>query len=39
MDWLILRDVLNTACNIMNATNKGLGKWVGVGRVEGVGMG
>jgi len=24
MDWLILRDVLNTACNITNATNKGV---------------
>jgi len=23
MDWLILRDVLNTACNIMSATYKG----------------
>jgi len=39
MDWLILRDVLNSACNIMNATYKGVGEWEGVGRVEGEGEG
>jgi len=26
MDWLVLRDVLNTACNIMSATYKGVGR-------------
>jgi len=35
MDWLILRDALNTACNITNATNKGVSGWVGVGMVGG----
>jgi len=34
MDWLILRDVLKTACNIMNAANKQVG-----GGVEGGGGG
>jgi len=29
MDWLILRDVLNTACNIMSPTYKGVGRWGG----------
>jgi len=36
MNWLILRDVLNTACNIMSVTYKGVegvrggwGGWVG----------
>jgi len=33
MDRLILRDILNRACNIMNATNKGVGRQEGVGRV------
>jgi len=33
MDWLILKDVLNTACNITNAAYK---RWAG-GRVEGEG--
>jgi len=28
MDWLILRDVLNTAWNTTNATNKEVGGWV-----------
>jgi len=28
MDWLILRDVLNTACNITSGTYKGEGGWV-----------
>jgi len=37
MDWLILRDALNTACNIMSAAYKGMGGWEGVRRVEGVG--
>jgi len=32
MDWLILRDVLNTACNIMNATIKEVGRVEGEGR-------
>jgi len=37
MDWLILRDVMNTACNITSATYKGVGGWKGDGaRVEGV---
>jgi len=26
MDWLILRDVLNTACNITSAAYKGVGR-------------
>jgi len=34
MDWLILRDVLNIACNITNATYKGVGG-LEVGRMEG----
>jgi len=30
MDWLILRDVLNTACNIKNIANKEVGgEWKG----------
>jgi len=31
MDWLILRDVLNIACNIKNAAYKGVGGWEGSG--------
>jgi len=27
LDWLILRDILKTACDIMNATYKGVGGW------------
>jgi len=27
MDWLILRDVLNTACNITIGTYKEVGGW------------
>jgi len=37
LNWLVLRDVLNTTCNIMSATYKG---WAGrreVRRVEGEG--
>jgi len=34
MDWLILRDVLNTACNIKNATYKEVGKREGGGEGE-----
>jgi len=32
LDWLVLRDILKTACNITDATNKGVGSQ---GRVEG----
>jgi len=28
MDWLILKEVLITVCNIMSAAYKGLGGWV-----------
>jgi len=38
MDWLILRDILNTACNIISAAYKGMGKWEGVGRLGGLMM-
>jgi len=31
LDWLVLRDVLNTACNIMSAAYKGVGRWEGSG--------
>jgi len=34
-DWLVLRDILKTACNIMNTMHKGMGGWEGVGRVDG----
>jgi len=37
LDWLILRDVLNTACNIISAAYKEVSGWEGVRRVEGVG--
>jgi len=31
LDWLVLGDILKTACNIMDATNKGVNWWVGDG--------
>jgi len=31
MNWLILRDVLNTTCNIMSAAYKRVGGWEGGG--------
>jgi len=37
MDWLILRDDLNTACNIKSTAYKGVGRWEEVGKVEGEG--
>jgi len=33
MDWLILRDALKTACNIMSAIHKKVDGWERVGRV------
>jgi len=35
MEWLILRNVLNTVCNITNAANKGVGGWVRGGETDG----
>jgi len=26
LDWLVLRDILNTTCNIMSAMYKGVGR-------------
>jgi len=38
LDWLILRDILKTACNITDATNKEVGRWVEVGEDGGLTM-
>jgi len=38
LDWLVLRDILKTACNIMNATYKGVDGWEGNGEDGGGGV-